>query len=140
MRWAILLVLLGTACSRSVPPGLSDWQAAFFETTPTADWGYRDHSDYRALGDTRALTDASLKELRSLLSRPAGEGPFKCLVHVDGRLVAGRVTAEVCTGCGIFLVDKKEWSIGDRERLKTLLVGTLGERPREPGNPNYELY
>ncbi len=135
-----MLLLIGSGCSRSVPPGLPDWQAAFFETTPTADWGYRDHADYRLLGETRTLTDASLKELRTLLTKPAGEGPFKCLVHIDGRLVAGKVTAEVCTGCGIFLVENKEWSIGDRERLKTLLVGTLGERPKEPGRPNLDDY
>lgn len=139
MRPLALVVLALCGCRGSTATPVNDWKEAFRVNAPTAEWGYRHADGYHRMGAAVTLEGDPLARLRTMIGE-AREGPFKCLIHIDGRLQAGAVTADVCTGCGILVVDRKEWALRDKEALKDALKSALGERPAEPQDPALEGY
>lgn len=133
-----LVALLALGCAEKPPPGPEAWKQAFSAGAFTAEWGYVHTDGYHRLSEPQKLGGAELRTLRAkvLSSSP---GPFKCIIHIDARLTAGDVTANVCTSCGLFVVAGKQWNAGSPNgELMELLEGVLGPRPAEPFDPALE--
>lgn len=138
-----LLTCLGlTACPAASPPpqGMPPWQLGLLDAADVeVQWGYS-RQGFQPLGPAKPLAGEARDRLRRLLAKPLPAGPFKCLVHVDGRLTSPGGDAWVCNGCGILIGGGVEHAVRERETLEALFTETLGPRPAEPADPSLEGY